>query len=255
MSIRGSRCTALIHPFASEPSGSGWSYCSPFKQKSVLETSADVHLPADSHTRSVRWPTLLRASALKEHFFKRATQWSRLFKDVFRNVTTRVLRCSPDDRMSIAASEGELSLSGYDDSAALSPSGVVALSEPDPEMTAMLFPGPPRMSGSCGILHRVRFFEPAWLVSWWRLRWFSVPPFGAILPGSAWAVYKLWKTPFTAQTNLGAPPPYHPRWWSFGVHGHPLGGADCGHATVSNSRYRSAGWSVSPLTDLFVRQV
>ncbi len=31
-----------------------------------------------------------------------------------------------------------LSLSGYDDSAALSPSGVVALSEPDPEMTAML---------------------------------------------------------------------------------------------------------------------
>ncbi len=54
--------------------------------------------------------------------------------------------------MSIAASEG-LSLSGYDDSAALSPSGVVALSEPDPEMTAI--PGPPRMSGSCGILHRV----------------------------------------------------------------------------------------------------
>ncbi len=99
--------------------------------------SADVYLPADSHTRSVRWPTLLRASALKEHFFKRATQWSRLFKDVFRKVTTRVLRCSPDDRMSIAASEGELSLSGYDDSAALSPSGVVALSEPDPEMTAM----------------------------------------------------------------------------------------------------------------------
>ncbi len=60
----------------------------------------------------------------------------------------------PDDQMSIAESEGELSLSGDDDSAALPPSGVVALSEPDPEMTAML-PGPPRMSGSCGILHRV----------------------------------------------------------------------------------------------------
>ncbi len=44
----------------------------------------------------------------------------------------------PDDQMSIAASEGELSLSGDDDSAALPPSGVVALSEPDPEMTAML---------------------------------------------------------------------------------------------------------------------
>ncbi len=46
----------------------------------------------------------------------------------------------PDDRMSIAASEGSLSLSlsGDDDSAALPASGVVALSEPDPEMTAML---------------------------------------------------------------------------------------------------------------------
>ncbi|XP_058637679.1 uncharacterized protein LOC131543888 [Onychostoma macrolepis] len=39
--------------------------------------------------------------------------------------------------MSIAASEGESSLSGDDDPSALPPSGVVALSEPDPEMTAM----------------------------------------------------------------------------------------------------------------------
>ncbi len=53
---------------------------------------------------------------------------------------------SPDDQMSVAASEGEPSLSGDDDSAALPLSGVVALSEPDPEM---------RTSGSCGILHRV----------------------------------------------------------------------------------------------------
>ncbi len=45
---------------------------------------------------------------------------------------------SPVDHMSVAASEGEPSLSGDDDSAALPPSGVVALSEPDPEMTAML---------------------------------------------------------------------------------------------------------------------
>ncbi len=37
----------------------------------------------------------------------------------------------PDDLMSIAALEGELSLSGDDDSAALPPSGVIALSEPD----------------------------------------------------------------------------------------------------------------------------
>ncbi len=52
-------------------------------------------------------------------------------------LTTQV-KVSADNRMSIAALEGELSLSGDDDSAALPPSGVVALSEPDPEITAML---------------------------------------------------------------------------------------------------------------------
>ncbi len=52
-------------------------------------------------------------------------------------ITTQV-KVSADDRMSIAALEGELSLSGDDDSAALPSSGVVALSEPDPEITAML---------------------------------------------------------------------------------------------------------------------
>ncbi len=44
----------------------------------------------------------------------------------------------PDDQMSIAALEGEISLSGDDDPDGLPPSGVVALSELDPEMTAML---------------------------------------------------------------------------------------------------------------------
>ncbi len=43
-----------------------------------------------------------------------------------------------DDQMLIAASEGEPSLSGYDDPVALAPSGVVALTEPDPEMMVML---------------------------------------------------------------------------------------------------------------------
>jgi hypothetical protein len=43
----------------------------------------------------------------------------------------------PEDRMSIAASEGELG-SGDDDSTALPPSGRTALPEPDPEMAAML---------------------------------------------------------------------------------------------------------------------
>ncbi len=43
-----------------------------------------------------------------------------------------------DDHMSIAALEGEPSLSGDDDLAALPASGVVVLSKPDPEMMAML---------------------------------------------------------------------------------------------------------------------
>ncbi len=42
-----------------------------------------------------------------------------------------------DDRMSIAASDDE-PVSGDDDSAALPPSGRVALPESDPELTAML---------------------------------------------------------------------------------------------------------------------
>ncbi len=43
-----------------------------------------------------------------------------------------------DDQMLIAASEGEPSLSGYDYPVALAPSGVVALTGPDPEMMVML---------------------------------------------------------------------------------------------------------------------
>ncbi len=50
----------------------------------------------------------------------------------FPSVLPLMTRCRSLHRRAIAA------LSGDDDSAALPPSGVVALSEPDPEMTAML---------------------------------------------------------------------------------------------------------------------
>ncbi|ROL46838.1 hypothetical protein DPX16_20490 [Anabarilius grahami] len=43
-----------------------------------------------------------------------------------------------EDQMSISASEGEHESSGDEDSAALPPSGVAALPEPDPELTAVL---------------------------------------------------------------------------------------------------------------------
>ncbi len=92
---------------------------------------------------------------------------------------------SPDDQMSIAASEGELSLSGDDDPAALPPSGVVALSEPDPEMTAMLS----RAAENVGLVWKKqknkkstasRSFQAGRVVSRWGLCWFSAPPSGAI---------------------------------------------------------------------------
>ncbi len=44
----------------------------------------------------------------------------------------------PDDQMLITVSESKLSLSGDDDPTAWPPSGVVALSELDPEMASML---------------------------------------------------------------------------------------------------------------------
>ncbi len=73
----------------------------------------------------------------------------------------------PDDQMSITASEGELSLSGDDDSAALPPSGLVALSKPDPEMTAMLY----RAAENVGLMWSPPLRpDPSRLVSRWRSR-------------------------------------------------------------------------------------
>ncbi len=50
---------------------------------------------------------------------------------------TRILRCSPDDRMLVTAWEGEPDISGEDDISALPPSGQPAMPDKDTEM-AML---------------------------------------------------------------------------------------------------------------------
>ncbi len=100
----------------------------------------------------------------------------------------------PDDLMSIAASEGESSLSGDDDSAALPPSGVVVLSEPDPEMTAMLS----RAAENVGLVwNPPPRPDPSRLDEWFLgggrgggRAGFQRPPSGAIHSGSAWGVYK-----------------------------------------------------------------
>ncbi len=138
----------------------------------------------------------------------------------------------PDDPMSITALEGELSLSEY---GCVAPFGVVALSEPDPEMTAMLS----RAAENVGLVWSPESAPPPPLVPFSRKCMRSLQDRGRHL--------------LLPKQILELLSPHHPRWWScFGVHGHPLCGAVCGHATVSNSCYHSAGGSVSPLTGLFV---
>ncbi len=95
-----------------------------------------------------------------------------------------------------AASEGSLSLSGDDDSAVLHTLGVVALSEPDPAMTAML------SSGRRECPHRIPILR-GWLTG------FSVHS-RAALPGE-WrphpqAVQLIWSGFVVAQEDLFASP-------------------------------------------------
>ncbi len=159
--------------------------------------------------------------------------------------------------MSIAASEGELSLSGDDDSAALPPSGVVALSEPDPEMTAMLS----RAAENVGLVwNPPPRPDPSRLDEWFLgggRAGSQRPPPVPFFPEVHEELTRSWKAPFTARnkscgssalTTLdgGA---------GFGVHGHPLGGAVCGHATVSNSPLPPCGViRVSPHGPVSIRQ-
>ncbi len=112
-----------------------------------------------------------------------------------------------DDRISITASGDELG-SGEDDSAALPPSGRVALPESDPELTAMLS----RAAESIG-LHYRRPPSPE------RSRlddWFlgaqaecRQPPPVPFFPEVHEEVTRSWKAPFSAETGL-VPPPSSP---------------------------------------------
>ncbi len=146
---------------------------------------------------------------------------------------------------------GGWALSGDDDSAALPPSGVVALSEPDLEMTAMLS-RPPHKKVKYSTASQL--FEAGRVVSRWRSCWFSSPPSGAILPEVYEELTRSWKAPFTARNKS----------WSSSPLTTLDGGAALGYTGIPsversvamqlrpNSRYHSARWSVSPLTGLFV---
>ncbi len=106
-----------------------------------------------------------------------------------------------DDRMSIAASEGEPSLSGDDDSAALPPSGVVALSEPDPEMTAMLS----RAAKNVGLVwNPPPRPDPSRLDEWFLgggRAGFQRPPPVPFFPEVHEELTRSWKAPFTARNK------------------------------------------------------
>ncbi len=110
---------------------------------------------------------------------------------------------SPDDQMSVAASEGELSLSGDDDPAALPPSGVVALSEPDPEMTAMLS----RAAENVGLVWKKKSPprpDPLRLDEWFLGGGHAGsqrPPLVPFFPEVHEDLTRLWKAPFTARNK------------------------------------------------------
>ncbi len=103
-----------------------------------------------------------------------------------------------DDQMSIAASEGEPSLSGDDDPAALPPSGVVALSEPDPEMTAMLS----RAAENVGLVwNPPPRPDPSRLDEWFLGGGRAETPPVPFFPEVHEELTRSWKAPFTARNK------------------------------------------------------
>ncbi len=151
---------------------------------------------------------------------------------------------------------GGRALSGDDDSAALPPSGVVALSEPDLEMTAMLSRPPPPQKSK--IFHRVPILR-GWMSGFSvEIVLVLIAPLWCHSPGSVWGAYKIVEGTFHCPKQiLELLPPHHPRWWSsFGVHRHPFSGAVCGHATASKQPLPLCGViRVSPHGPVCNRQV
>ncbi len=106
-----------------------------------------------------------------------------------------------DDQMSIAASEGEPSLSGDDDPAALPPLGVVVLSEPDPEITTMLS----RATENVGLMwNPLPRPDPSRLDEWFLgggRTCSQRPPLVPFFPEVHEELTRSWKAPFTARNK------------------------------------------------------
>ncbi len=122
-------------------------------------------------------------------------------------------RCAPsvsfgaplDDRMSIAASEGESDFAGDDASAQLSPSGTVAVPDTDPEMMAMLS----RAANRVGLVwNPPPCPEPSRLDDWFLgvARAGSQPPTPVpFFPEVHEELTGTWKAPFTARNRASGP--------------------------------------------------
>ncbi len=122
-------------------------------------------------------------------------------------------RCAPsvsfstplDDRMSIAASEGESDFAGDDASAQLSPSGTVAVPDTDPEMMAMLS----RAANRVGLMwNHPPCPEPSRLDDWFLgvARAGSQPPTPVpFFPEVHEELTGTWKAPFTARNRASGP--------------------------------------------------
>ncbi len=111
----------------------------------------------------------------------------------------------PDDRMSIAASEGESDFSGDDALEQLPPSGTVAVPDTDPEMMAMLS----RAANRVGLmLNPPPCPEPSRLDNWFLgvARAGSQPPTPVpFFPEVHEELTGTWKAPFTARNRAGGP--------------------------------------------------
>ncbi len=122
-------------------------------------------------------------------------------------------RCAPpvsfgaplDDRMSIAASEGESDFTGDDASAQLPPSGTVAVPDTDPEMMAMLS----RAANRVGLVwNPPPCPEPSRLDDWFLgvARAGSQPPTPVpFFPEVHEELTGTWKAPFTARNRASGP--------------------------------------------------
>ncbi len=168
--------------------------------------------------------------------------------------TPRFLRCSPWwPDVDCCIGGWALSLSGDVDSAALHPSGVVALSEPDPEMTAMLsraaenvglvWNPPPRPDSS-------RLDK--WFLGGGRAATRMVSQRPPPVPFSRKCMRSLQdrgRHLSLPETNVGAPPPSPPSMVEllWGTRASPLWSRLCPTAATT-----LRGWSVSHLTGLFV---